>query len=61
MSRSRRVTTGRLARENRRDTATQLQVERETRTPAEQLAVLDARLGRGQGAKRERARLERAL
>jgi hypothetical protein len=55
------VRNGHEARANRQDTATQLQVERETRSPQEQLAALDARLGAGEGAQRERARLEGGL
>lgn len=54
------TTSGKAARANRQDTAQILQAERETRTAEEQIAYLDERLGKGQGAKRERARLERA-
>lgn len=61
MSRKNNVRSGRDARANRQDTASSLQTERETRTPAEQVDLLDERLGKGQGAQRERARLERAL
>ena len=35
--------------------------ERAKRSPHQQLAVLDARLGKGQGAKKERARLSTLL
>ncbi len=33
----------------------------QTLSPKEQLAALDARLGKGQGAKKQRARLAKAL
>lgn len=59
--RARHVTTGRAAREGRRERAAVRQAETEGRTPSDRLAALDARLGTGQGAQRERARLERAL
>lgn len=46
---------------NRVETARLRQEEAEGRTPSDRLAALDARLGVGQGAERERARLEAAL
>lgn len=48
-------------RDIRREQAAKRQAERAKRSPAEQLALLDARLGKGQGAKKERARLEKLL
>lgn len=43
--------------EEKRHDATERQAERAKRTPQEQIAVLDRRLGTGQGAIKERARL----
>jgi len=40
-----------------RDTMEQNAIERAQRSPAQQLALLDTRLGKGVGAKKERARL----
>jgi len=45
------------SKEQRRLRAEARQREREQRTPTEQLAVLDGRLGDGAGAESERARL----
>lgn len=44
--------------EHRRELANERAEARAQRTPQAQLAVLDARLGEGQGAKKERARLQ---
>lgn len=44
-------------REDRSDEAFDRDAERFERTASEQLTVLDRRLGKGVGAKRERARL----
>jgi hypothetical protein len=41
----------------RREEAKERQRQRDGRTPEEQLAILDMRLGVGKGAKKERARL----
>lgn len=41
----------------RKENAKERQRQRDERTPEEQLAALDARLGVGKGAKKERARL----
>lgn len=43
--------------EFRREEAQKRQDAREHRTPEQQLALLDSRLGAGQGARKERARL----
>ena len=45
----------------RRKTATERQTLRNGRTPQQQLEALDKRLGKGKGAKRERARLEKLI
>lgn len=47
--------------EQRHQDALKRQDERDGRSPAEQLRLLDARLGKGVGAKKERARLTRLL
>ena len=46
-------------RNRRREAATTQQERRNARTPAGQIAVLDKRLGAGQGAAKERKRLEK--
>ena len=53
-----RINRGAGRREELRSEAAARAEERASRTPEGQLRVLDARLGEGQGAKRERARLE---
>lgn len=45
-------------RQERKDKADARQRQRDELTATEQLAVLDARLGAGVGAERERARLQ---
>ena len=50
---------GKLAREARKERAELRQADRNARTSAEQIAVLDKRLGDGVGAIRERKRLAR--
>jgi hypothetical protein len=52
---------GKTRKAARAASAQQLAAERAQRSPAQQLAVLDQRLGAGQGAKRERARLASQL
>jgi hypothetical protein len=44
-------------KQQKRAMVERLAAERAKRSNKEQLAVLDARLGKGQGAKKERARL----
>lgn len=53
--------TGHVARRDRQLDAKDAQAERDARSPEEQLKVLDARLGEGVGAVRERARLKRQI
>ena len=48
---------GKIARRTRHDEAAGRQEERNLRSPQQQIAVLDRRLGVGQGARKERARL----
>jgi hypothetical protein len=45
----------------RRESAVACMAERAKRSPAQQIAVLDGRFGVGQGAKKERARLQKQL
>ena len=52
------VAKSRTQREQHRQEAEARQEERNARHPREQLRFLDERLGKDQGAKRERARLE---
>lgn len=47
--------------ETRRQEAQERAEVRAQRSPQEQLAVLDKRLGKGQGAARERARLQKLI
>jgi len=49
---------GAAVRQERREKARARQRQRDELTPTQQLAVLDDRLGVGQGAERERARLQ---
>lgn len=44
-------------KESKREMGVERQAERASRTPQEQIAILDRRLGVGQGATRERAKL----
>lgn len=48
---------GRVERERRNKEAQERTQARATRTPAQQLALLDEKFGKGVGAKKERARL----
>lgn len=45
----------------RRESALVCMAERAKRTPTQQIALLDARFGIGQGARKERARLQKQL
>lgn len=54
----RRVRNDRRRQEERREGAQRRQEARDSRTPQEQLQRLDELLGVGQGAQRERARLQ---
>ena len=45
----------------KREQATKLAAQRNSRTPAQQVKELDARLGVGIGAKKERARLDKLM
>ena len=47
-----------MRKQLRQKEAIERQAIASTRTPAERLAILDAKLGVGKGAKRERAKLE---
>ena len=48
---------GRTAQQHRAESAKKLAEERAKRSPKEQVALLDQKLGKGEGAKKERARL----
>jgi predicted nucleic acid-binding protein len=54
-------TTAEIRRQMRREEAKERQVLRDKRTTADQLRVLDARLGVGEGAQKERERLQKLL
>ena len=54
----RRINRGRERRDQLREGVADRATERAKRTPQEQLGVLDARLGLGHGAAKERARLQ---
>tara|TARA_R110002020_G_scaffold24788_1_gene81081 strand:+ start:431 stop:664 length:234 start_codon:yes stop_codon:yes gene_type:complete len=53
----RKINRGHVHRQELRERAVVLEEERSNRTPQQQLAVLDQRLGEGVGAVRERQRL----
>lgn len=55
---ARHMSKGQVARRARHDDAMGRQEERNQRSPRQQIAVLNQRLGAGLGAKKERARLE---
>ena len=57
----RRPNSHKRTRESRREMAAELEAERATRTPKQQLARLDERLGKDTGARKERARLQALL
>jgi hypothetical protein len=54
----RRPNSHKRTRQSRRETAAELEAERATRTPKQQLTRLDERLGKDAGARKERARLQ---
>ncbi len=56
-----RINRGRQRREELRENAKVLAEERAKRTPKQQLALLDKRLGKGVGAVRERKHLNNLL
>ena len=59
-ARARAIEQGRHSKTNRREAAAKRQTARDARSAKAQLKVLDRRLGKGQGAVRERARLAAA-
>jgi hypothetical protein len=54
----RRINRGRQRREELRECAAERTVARDKLTPTQQLRALDYRLGKGEGATKERSRLE---
>ena len=54
----RRINRGRQRREEQRERAAERTATRDTLTPTQQLRALDYRLGKGEGAAKERGRLE---
>ena len=58
---ARGINRGRQRRAEIAERVKTLEEERATRTPAQQLAVLDQRLGKGVGATRERAKLAKEM
>ena len=52
---------GKEAKADRRQRAEALAEARAKRTPKQQLARLDGKFGKGQGARKERARLEKQI
>ena len=58
---ARGINRGRQRKEERRQNAIRIAEDRAKRTPEQQLSLLDQRLGKGEGAQKERKKLNTEL